>query len=76
MDVSEKYSVKRFFHCASAVINQTQRRENHYISSSQLRADQMPGPPREVQLTNDFFLASHHHVKASTKQSILMNPFF
>ena len=26
--------------------------ENHYI----FRADQMPSPPREVQLTNDFFL--------------------
>ena len=30
--------------------------------SSQLRADQMPNPPREVQLTDDFFLDSHHHV--------------
>ena len=39
-----------------------QKKKNHYICSSQLRADQMPGPPREVQLTNDFCLDSHHHV--------------
>ena len=38
------------------------KKKNHYIFSSQLRADQMPGPPREVQLTNDFCLDSHHHV--------------
>ena len=38
------------------------KKKNYYIFSSQLRADQMPGPPREVQLTNDFFLDSHHHV--------------
>ena len=25
-------------------------KKNHYIFSSQLRADQMPGPPREGQL--------------------------
>ena len=36
------------------------KKKNHYIFSSQLRADQMPGPPREIQLTNDFCLDSHH----------------
>ena len=44
------------------------QKKNHYIFSSRLRADQMPGPPQEVQLTNDFFLDSHH-------QSILMIPY-
>ena len=39
-----------------------EKKKKNYIFSSQLRADQMPGPPREVQLTNDFFLDSHHHV--------------
>ena len=29
---------------------QKKKKENHYIFSSQLRADQMPGPPREGQL--------------------------
>ena len=52
------------------------KKERNYIFSSQLRADQMPGPPWEVQLTNDFFLDSQHRVQASTKQSILMIPFF
>ena len=30
--------------------------KNHYIFSSQPRADQMPGPPREVQVTCELFL--------------------
>ena len=38
------------------------KKKNHDIFPSQLRADQMPGPPREVQLTHDFLLDSHHHV--------------
>ena len=29
----------------------SQKKKNNYIFSSHLRADQMPGPPREVQLT-------------------------
>ena len=36
--------------------------EKSYIIFGQFRADQMPGPPREVQLTYKFFLDSHHHV--------------
>ena len=30
--------------------NHLKKKKNHYILSSQLRADQMPGPPREGQL--------------------------
>jgi hypothetical protein len=33
-------------------------RKNHYIFLSQLRADQMPGPPREGQLMYTLFLST------------------
>ena len=45
---------------------------NQYIFSSQLRADQMPGPPLEGQLTHELSLDWQHYVYCSTKQSILM----
>ena len=32
------------------------KKENHYFFSSQVRADQMPGPPREGQLPSEVFL--------------------
>ena len=35
------------------------KKKNHYIFSSLLRADQMPGPPREGQLMWTFFLNTH-----------------
>ena len=35
------------------------KKKNHYIFSSQLRADQMPGPPRKGQLMWTFFLNTH-----------------
>lgn len=35
------------------------KKKNHYIFSSQPRADQMPGPPREGQLMCTLFLSTH-----------------
>ena len=35
------------------------KKKNHYIFSSQLRADQMPGPPREVHVTMPRMPAHH-----------------
>ena len=35
------------------------KKKNHYIFSSQLRADQMPGPPRGDQLMWTPFLNTH-----------------
>ena len=34
------------------------KKKNHYIFSSQPRADQMPGPPREGQLMCTLFLST------------------
>ena len=37
----------------------TSVKKNHYILSSQLGADQMPGRPRKVQVTCELFLDRH-----------------
>ena len=45
-----------------------EEKKNHNIFSSQLRADQMPGPPREGQLMCTLFLSevvAHHAGGAS-----------
>ena len=51
-------------------------KKNHDIFSSQLRADQMPGPPQEDQLTYELvrllFHSQGYLFDPSTKQSILM----
>ena len=40
-----------------------QKKKNHYIFSSQLRADQMPGPPREGQLMCTLSLSIRHETE-------------
>ena len=37
----------------------SKKKKKHYIFSSQLRADEMPGPPREGQLMWTLFLNTH-----------------
>ena len=39
-------------------------KKNHYICSSQLRADQMPGPPQEGQLMWTPFLNTHQELES------------
>ena len=39
------------------------KKKNHYIFSSQLRADQMPGPPREAQLMCTLFLSTRQQTE-------------
>ena len=41
------------------------QKKNHYIFSSQLRADQMPGPPREGQLMCTLF-SKHASINRAT----------
>ena len=41
----------------------SKKEKNHYIFSSQSRADQMPGPPREGQLTCTLFLSTRQQTK-------------
>ena len=38
-------------------------KKNHYIFSSQLRADQMPGPPRDGQLMCTLFLSTRQQIE-------------
>ena len=47
-------------HCALHLVGCMKKKKmNYYIFSSQLKADQMPGPPREVQVTRELFLDRH-----------------
>ena len=49
-------SLRRHSARANVFAAHMQKEKKHNIFSSQLRADQMPGPPWEVQLTDDFLL--------------------
>ena len=45
--------------CGKGRMKLSQKKKNHYIFSSQLRADQTSGPPREGQLMCTLFLSMH-----------------
>ena len=44
-------------------LERQKKKKNHNIFSSQLRADQMPGPPREGQLMCTLFLSMCQYSK-------------
>ena len=48
---------------ASCKIRYKEKEKNHCIFSSQLRADQMPGPPREGQLMCTLFLSTRQQTE-------------
>ena len=51
-----RYACRRLLHAASSL----QKKKNHYIFSSQLRANQMPGPPQAGQLMFTLLLSTSH----------------